>query len=142
MEHPSRINYSFTPERVERLKATPEFQEIATSDKESGRERDKEIGIGKQIQDNILVLAALTHVHFVPARVRWSDRSWDGLFLPFPYSPATADFPVSVPGRLPRQSFRGLLDVHSRYGLPDHRTTKRSVVSKASAISSPPSPLR
>ena len=27
-------------------------------------------------------------------------------------SPATAAFPVSVPGRLPRQTFRGLLDVH------------------------------
>jgi hypothetical protein len=27
----SRINFSFASERVERLKATPEFQEIATS---------------------------------------------------------------------------------------------------------------
>jgi hypothetical protein len=30
----------------------------------------------------------------------------------------TAAFPVSVPGRLPHQTFRGLLGVHSRYGLP------------------------
>jgi hypothetical protein len=29
----------------------------------------------------------------------------------------TAAFPVSVPGRLPHQTFRGLLGVHSRYGL-------------------------
>lgn len=40
------------------------------------------------------------------------------------------------------QIFRGLLDVHSRYGLPDRRTAMRSVVSKAPAISLPPSPLR
>ena len=33
MEHPSRLNFSFAPERIERLKATPEFQEIATSKK-------------------------------------------------------------------------------------------------------------
>ena len=26
-------NFSFAPERIERLKATPKFQEIATSDK-------------------------------------------------------------------------------------------------------------
>ena len=29
------------------------------------------------------------------------DRSWDGLFQPFPCSPATAAFPVYVAGRLP-----------------------------------------
>ncbi len=29
-----------------------------------------------------------------------------------------AAFPVNVPGRLPHCLFRGLLDVHSRYGLP------------------------
>ena len=61
---------------------------------------------------------------------RWpagADRSWDGLFQPFPCSPATAAFPVSVPGRLPHWSFRGLLDVHSRYGLPARRTAMRPV---------------
>jgi hypothetical protein len=36
----------------------------------------------------------------------------------FPGEPMTAAFPVSVAGRLPRQMFRGLLGVHSRYGLP------------------------
>ena len=30
------------------------------------------------------------------------DRSWDGLFHPFPCSPATAAFPVIMAGRLPR----------------------------------------
>src|SRR4051812_49694328 len=28
------------------------------------------------------------------------------------------------PGRLPHRSFRGLLDVHSRYGLPARRATR------------------
>jgi hypothetical protein len=27
----SRVNFSFAPERIDRLKVTPEFQEIATS---------------------------------------------------------------------------------------------------------------
>src|SRR3954451_1884538 len=35
-----------------------------------------------------------------------------------PSSPATAAFPVSAAGRLPHYLFRGLLGVHSRYGLP------------------------
>jgi hypothetical protein len=38
--------------------------------------------------------------------------------------------------------FRGLLSVHSRYGLPARGTAWRSFASKASAISLPPSPLR
>jgi hypothetical protein len=41
----------------------------------------------------------------------------EGLSTPR-YSPATAAFPVSVAGRLPHYPFRGLLGVHSRYGLP------------------------
>jgi hypothetical protein len=52
----SRINFSFAPERIERLKATPEFQEIATSKKKPGKQRDEDIRIGKQIQEDILVL--------------------------------------------------------------------------------------
>src|SRR5512135_1010486 len=35
-----------------------------------------------------------------------------------PSSPVTAAFPVFAAGRLPRYAFRGLLSVHSRYGLP------------------------
>ena len=49
----SRLNFSFAPERIERLKATPEFQEIATSDKEPGKERDEEIRYGKSVQEDI-----------------------------------------------------------------------------------------
>lgn len=56
MDHQPRINFSFAPERIERLKATPEFQEIASSDKEPGKERDKEIRYGKSVQDDIVIL--------------------------------------------------------------------------------------
>ena len=42
-------------------------------------------------------------------------------------SPATAAFPDIKAGRLPRYLFRGLLDVHSRYGLPTRRTAERYV---------------
>ena len=56
MKRRSRLNFSFAPERIERLKATPEFQEIATSDKQPGKARDKEIRIGKRIQEDILLL--------------------------------------------------------------------------------------
>src|SRR5262245_65176180 len=35
-----------------------------------------------------------------------------------PNSPGTAAFPVMLAGRLPHHFFRGLLSVHSRYGLP------------------------
>ena len=35
-----------------------------------------------------------------------------------PRSPVAAAFPVFTAGRLPRSAFRGLLGVHSRYGLP------------------------
>ena len=56
MKRRSRLNFSFAPERIERLKATPEFQEIATSEKQPGKERDKEIRIGKRIQEEIVLL--------------------------------------------------------------------------------------
>ena len=36
----------------------------------------------------------------------------------------TAAFPVMSAGRLPRHFFRGLLGVHSRYGLPARRTAE------------------
>ena len=45
----------------------------------------------------------------------------------FPASPAAAAFPVLVQGRRPHWSFRGLLDVHSRYGLSARRVAKRPV---------------
>jgi hypothetical protein len=59
-----------------------------------------------------------------------------------PSSPATAAFPVSVAGRLPHYPFRGLLGVHSRYGLPARGVAKRPFPSKAPTASSPPPPLR
>jgi hypothetical protein len=33
MFHPPRLNYSFAPERIERLKKTVDFQNITASDK-------------------------------------------------------------------------------------------------------------
>ena len=56
MKRRSTLNFSFAPQRIERLKATREFQEIATSDKGPGKEWDAEIRIGKQIQEEILLL--------------------------------------------------------------------------------------
>ena len=51
-----KLNFSFAPERIERLKSSPEFQEIATSDKEPGKKRDEEIRYGKSVQDDIVLL--------------------------------------------------------------------------------------
>jgi hypothetical protein len=65
----------------------------------------------------------------------------EGLSTPR-YSPATAAFPVSVAGRLPHYPFRGLLSVHSRYGLPARGVAKRPFPSKAPTVSLPPPPLR
>ena len=61
---------------------------------------------------------------------RWpagSDRSWVGLFQPLPCSAAATAFPMRVQGRRTSWTFRGLLDVYSRYGLPVRRTAKRYV---------------
>jgi len=60
-----------------------------------------------------------------PGGIVGSDRSWDGLFHPFPCSPTTAAFPDYVAGRLPRLHFRGLLSIHSRYGLSTRCTAER-----------------
>jgi hypothetical protein len=56
VKRPSKLKFSFAPERIERLKATLEFQEIATSKKKPGKQRDEEIRVGKQIQEEIVVL--------------------------------------------------------------------------------------
>src|SRR5262249_18911087 len=64
---------------------------------------------------------------------RWpagSDRSWDGLFQPFPCSPAAAAFPTLVQGRRTHWTFRGLLNVHSRYGLPARCIAKATHLSR------------
>src|SRR5271166_5391788 len=44
-----------------------------------------------------------------------------------PSSPAAAAFPFLVQGRRPHWSFRGLLNVHSGYGLSARRVAKRPV---------------
>src|SRR5438128_284208 len=69
---------------------------------------------------------------------RW-DRSRDRFA---PRTATTAAFPVSMAGRLPQQTFRGLLSVHARYGLPARGAAERPFASKASARSLPPPPLR
>jgi hypothetical protein len=52
---PLRLNYSFAPERIERLKATPEFRDIATS-RRTGKERDEEVRSGEMVQRDIVLL--------------------------------------------------------------------------------------
>ena len=73
---------------------------------------------------------------------RWpagSDRSWDGLFQPFPCSPAATAFPKLGLGRRTHWTFRGLLDVHLRYGLPARCIAKRYICLEGSDgfVSSP-----
>ena len=60
-----------------------------------------------------------------PGGIVGSDRSWDGLFHPFPYSPTTTAFPDVLAGRLPHHYFRGLLSIHSRYRLSTRCTAER-----------------
>jgi hypothetical protein len=73
---------------------------------------------------------------------RWpagSDRSWDGLFQPFPCSPAATAFPKQGLGRRTHWTFRGLLNVHLRYGLPARCIAKRYICLEGSDgfVSSP-----
>jgi hypothetical protein len=56
--------------------------------------------------------------------------------------PVTAAFPIPLLGRLPHFPFRGLLGVHSRYGLLVRGIAKRSFPSEASAVKLPRLPLR
>src|SRR3954467_2952914 len=44
-----------------------------------------------------------------------------------PSSPVTSAFPVFAAGRLPHRAFRGLLGVHSRYGLPARGVAKATL---------------
>ncbi len=44
-----------------------------------------------------------------------------------PRFPVTAAFPVFTAGRLPHRAFRGLLSVHSRYGLPARGVAKATL---------------
>lgn len=56
VERPLRLNFSFAPERIERLKATRAFQNIATSKKKPGKERDAEIEYGRSVQRDLTAL--------------------------------------------------------------------------------------
>src|SRR5271169_1868734 len=56
--------------------------------------------------------------------------------------PSASAFPVRKAGRLLHRPFRGLLSVHSRYGLHAHRVAMRPFSPKASAASLPPPLLR
>src|ERR1700674_2418833 len=67
-------------------------------------------------------------------QVRWS------LFARL--CPSTAAFPVKKSGRLLQLFFRGLLSVHSRYGLHARGVGKRPFPSKAPTALLPPLPLR
>src|SRR5208337_47461 len=57
-------------------------------------------------------------------------------------SSSTAAFPVKKSGRLLQLFFRGLLSVHSRYGLHARRVAKRPFTPKAPTASLPPLPPR
>ena len=56
-----------------------------------------------------------------------SDRSWDGLFQPFPFIPSDGGLPYPSARSAPHWTFRGLLDVHACYGLSARRAAKRPV---------------
>ncbi len=56
VERPLRLNFGFAPERMERLKASSAFQNIAASKKKPGKEHDAEFEAGSRIQADILVM--------------------------------------------------------------------------------------
>jgi hypothetical protein len=70
----------------------------------------------------------------LPRQVQWS------LFARL--SPLSAAFPVKKSGRLLQLFFRGLLSVHSCYGLHARRVAKRPSTPKAPTASLPPLLLR
>lgn len=54
VERPLRLNFQVSPERIERLKLEKAFQNLATS-KKKGKEGQKEIEAGKELQKTILL---------------------------------------------------------------------------------------
>ena len=59
-----------------------------------------------------------------------SDRSWDGVFQPFPFIPSGSGLPHTSARSAPHWTFRGLLDVHSRYGLSARCIAKATHLSR------------
>src|SRR3954447_12366027 len=59
-----------------------------------------------------------------------SDRSWDGVFQPFPFIPSGSGLPHANARSAPHWTFRGLLDVHLRYGLPARCIAKATHLSR------------
>src|ERR1017187_9446439 len=70
----------------------------------------------------------------LPRQVQWT------LFARL--SPLPAAFPVKQEGRLLQLLFRGLLSVHSRYGLHARGVAKRPFTPRAPTASLPPLPPR
>ena len=70
----------------------------------------------------------------LPRQVQWSMFARR--------SPLSAAFPVEKSGRLLQLFFRGLLSVHSCYGLHARGVAKRPFTSKAPTASLPPLPFR
>src|SRR6516162_8989068 len=54
----------------------------------------------------------------IPRWARWLRSLMGRPIPPVSLWPAVAAFPATQPGRHPHLTFRGLLDVHSRYDLP------------------------
>src|SRR5271170_2916386 len=78
----------------------------------------------------------------LPACCRHYPGGTTGEGVSFPEEPVTAAFPIPLLGRLPHSLFRGLLSVHSRYGLLARGIAQRSFPSGASAVKLPRPPLR
>src|SRR6266481_5955658 len=70
----------------------------------------------------------------LPRQVQWSKFARR--------SPLSAAFPVKKSGRLLQSLFRGLLSVHSRYGLHARGVAKRPFTPRAPTALLPPLPPR
>jgi hypothetical protein len=79
----------------------------------------------------------------IPRWSRWVDSLVGRPIPTVSLYPAAEPFPKQGLGRRPHWTFRGLLDVHSRYGLPARCVAQSDTsFSKAPTVSFPPPPLR
>ena len=76
---------------------------------------------------HLLVLTCRRHYPGGPLGL---DRSWDGLFQPFPCTQRRRPSPSLHKVRRPHLSFRGLLNVHSGYGLSARLAAKAARLSR------------